>query len=143
MMANEMCPCGARLLRACPGRWEQGCDLCANAAHVGLAPGQSAMAEIQRLSRTLQTVLHERNAAVDELIKWRKLRDPETLHANLLRGLPAQLSRATFLHLAGDHEAAQYHAAMAGYRPHEHAQRGADVAQIEAALAAVLAATPT
>ena len=36
-----------------------------------------------------------------ELAEWRKLRDHEALHVNLLRGQPAQLSRATFLHLAG------------------------------------------
>ena len=36
-----------------------------------------------------------------ELEAWRKLRDPATLHANLLRGLPAQLDRAALLHLAG------------------------------------------
>ena len=39
--------------------------------------------------------------ALTELMEWRKLRDPTTLHANLLRGMPAQLSRATFLHCAG------------------------------------------
>jgi hypothetical protein len=37
-----------------------------------------------------------------ELAEWEKLRDPSILHANLLRGLPAQLGRDTFLHLAGD-----------------------------------------
>lgn len=36
-----------------------------------------------------------------ELLEWRKLRDPVTLHVSLLRGLPAQLDRATFMHLAG------------------------------------------
>jgi hypothetical protein len=37
-----------------------------------------------------------------EVAEWEKLRDPEMLHANLLRGIPCQLDRATFLHLAGD-----------------------------------------
>jgi hypothetical protein len=36
------------------------------------------------------------------LAEWEKLRDPVTLHANLLRGQPAQLSREAFAHLAGD-----------------------------------------
>lgn len=34
--------------------------------------------------------------------EWNKLRDPVTLHVSLLRGFPAQLDRATFLHIAGD-----------------------------------------
>jgi hypothetical protein len=34
--------------------------------------------------------------------EWEKLGDPVTLHANLLRGIPCRLDRATFLHLAGD-----------------------------------------
>ncbi len=36
-----------------------------------------------------------------ELAEWQKLRDPAVLHANLLRGLPAQLDAATYLHLGG------------------------------------------
>jgi len=36
-----------------------------------------------------------------ELAEWHKLRDPESLHVNLLRGIPAQLSEAQRLHLAG------------------------------------------
>lgn len=39
--------------------------------------------------------------ALTELMEWRKLRDPVTLHVSLLRGVPAQLDRATFLHCAG------------------------------------------
>jgi hypothetical protein len=46
----------------------------------------------------------ELDALRAELAEWRKLREPEALHVNLLRGQPAQLSRETFLHLAGaDH----------------------------------------
>ena len=37
-----------------------------------------------------------------QLREWEKLQDPVFLHVNLLRGLPAKLSRDTFLHLAGD-----------------------------------------
>jgi hypothetical protein len=37
-----------------------------------------------------------------EVVEWEKLRNPVTLHANLLRGIPCRLDRATFLHLAGD-----------------------------------------
>lgn len=39
--------------------------------------------------------------ALTELLEWRKLRDPVTLHVSLLRGFPAPLDRATFLHIAG------------------------------------------
>ena len=39
--------------------------------------------------------------ALTELEEWRKLRDPVTLHVSLLRGVPARLERATFLHCAG------------------------------------------
>lgn len=37
-----------------------------------------------------------------ELAQWRKLRDPAILHVNLLRGLPAQLTREQAMHLCGD-----------------------------------------
>lgn len=37
-----------------------------------------------------------------KVAEWEKLRDPVTLHVSLLRGFPARLSRAVFLHLAGD-----------------------------------------
>jgi len=33
--------------------------------------------------------------------QWEKLRDPAVLHVNLLRGLPARLSKAQLLHLLG------------------------------------------
>lgn len=39
-----------------------------------------------------------------ELAEWRKLRDPATLHVNLLRGVPAQLPREMYLHLGGVNE---------------------------------------
>ena len=38
------------------------------------------------------------------LAEWEKLRDPAALHANLLRGEPARLTREQLCHLAGaDH----------------------------------------
>lgn len=41
--------------------------------------------------------------AIDaERDEWQKLRDPATLHANLLRGEPARLTREMLLHLLGD-----------------------------------------
>lgn len=52
--------------------------------------------------RQIDAALAEQQAEPNELAEWRKLRDPVFLHANLLRGLPAKLDRATFLHLAGD-----------------------------------------
>lgn len=36
-----------------------------------------------------------------ELAEWQKLRDPVTLHVSLLRGFPAKLDAATFLHIGG------------------------------------------
>jgi hypothetical protein len=49
---------------------------------------------------------HERADEIERLraqvAEWEKLGDPVTLHANLLRGIPCRLDRATFLHLAGD-----------------------------------------
>lgn len=37
-----------------------------------------------------------------ELAQWRKLKNPEVLHRNLLRGFPAQLSSTQLQHLGGD-----------------------------------------
>ncbi len=39
---------------------------------------------------------------MDKLAEWERLRDPAVLHASLLRGLPAKLSRDEILHIAGD-----------------------------------------
>ena len=36
-----------------------------------------------------------------ELAEWHKLRDPVSLHVNLLRGVPARLDAALYLHLGG------------------------------------------
>jgi len=55
--------------------------------HDDLSIGDEAADEIERLQAELAT--------------WRKLADPQTLHANLLRGLPARLTREQVLHLAG------------------------------------------
>lgn len=59
-------------------------------------------------------------AAEAELQEWRKLRDPVALHANLLSGKPAALTRETFLHLAGAEQlmAAREAAARQGEREH-------------------------
>lgn len=44
-------------------------------------------------------------SAMDRMLaanaQWEKLRDPDVLHVNLLRGLPAQLSNEQLLHLLG------------------------------------------
>jgi hypothetical protein len=50
----------------------------------------------------LTVICKEAADALTELMEWRKLRDPVTLHVSLLRGFPARLDRSTFLHLAGD-----------------------------------------
>lgn len=37
----------------------------------------------------------------DQILEWKKLLDPHTLHINLLRGFPAKLSEEQLLHLLG------------------------------------------
>lgn len=53
----------------------------------------------ERAANALLTDEVERLLA--ELAEWHKLREPVTLHVNLLRGIPCRLDRATFLHIAG------------------------------------------
>lgn len=58
---------------------------------VGLAPqSQEVMAALKVLDNTIL-----------ELAAWKKLKDPQILHANLLSGRPAKLSPASLLHLVG------------------------------------------
>lgn len=53
----------------------------------------------------IEYVRADRIAALEaENAEWRRLRDPQTLHANLLRGLPAQLTLEQRRHLAGNDE---------------------------------------
>lgn len=67
------------------------------------------LAEIEQL-RSYMDALNARCVADTEEIgrlraviaEWEKLRDPATLHHNLLRDFPARLSRDALLHLAGD-----------------------------------------
>ncbi len=40
--------------------------------------------------------------AESELREWHKLKDPDSLHANLCMGRPAQLTRAHLMHLLGE-----------------------------------------
>lgn len=47
-------------------------------------------------------LLREVTALLCELAQAPDLHDPHVLHANLLRGQPAQLTREQFLHLAGE-----------------------------------------
>lgn len=67
-------------------------------------PNLTGAAQVPYLPyREMELVSRAELAALrKELEEWRKLRDPVTLHVNLLRGFPAKLDRATFLHLAGD-----------------------------------------
>ena len=55
-------------------------------------------------ARGLAAQAAEVEALRAKVAEWEKLRDPVTLHVSLLRGFPARLSRAVFLHLAGDEE---------------------------------------
>lgn len=64
------------------------------------APGFEACVEAE------MRILTNPPAAEVTLADWEKLRDPTTLHVNLLRGFPAKLSREQLLHLAGDPPAA-------------------------------------
>jgi hypothetical protein len=48
------------------------------------------------------SVVAERDALKAELEQWRKLSDPATLHANLVRGIPCKLPDNLLLHLLGD-----------------------------------------
>lgn len=58
---------------------------------VGLAPqSPEVMAALKVLDNTIL-----------ELAAWKKLKDPQILHANLLSGRPAKLSPASLLHLVG------------------------------------------
>lgn len=54
-----------------------------------------AAAELRRLLDAVRAIVAERD-------ECSKLRDPATLHVNLLRGEPAQLTREMLLHLLGD-----------------------------------------
>ena len=58
-----------------------------------------------------EQIIMNQERAIDRLraavAEWEKLRDPTTLHHNLLRGFPARLSRDALLHLAGDDVAAR------------------------------------
>jgi len=56
--------------------------------------------EEQDISRT--ALLDAVRVMAAERDEWQKLRDPATLHANLLRGEPARLTREMLLHLLGD-----------------------------------------
>lgn len=48
-----------------------------------------------------------RDAAItmlrNELMLWQSLKDPMTLHRNLLAGFPARLNSGLYMHLAGQH----------------------------------------
>ena len=85
---HEPCPvCGHALLYL-DDHYE--CDEC-GAKFDGVT---TAITIHKDIKSQLATVTAER----DELAR---LKDPHTLHVNLLRGFPAQLSRMDYLHLAG------------------------------------------
>lgn len=68
-----------------------------------VGPLIAKLREMQRpgAESDLTVMCAEAADALTELMEWRKLRDPVTLHVSLLRGLPVQLDRATLLHIAG------------------------------------------
>ncbi|MBI6727065.1 hypothetical protein RYA05_13705 [Pseudomonas syringae pv. actinidiae] len=47
------------------------------------------------------TALVTLEAMVNELAAWKTLKQPQVLHANLMRGFPAKLSKGSLLHLVG------------------------------------------
>jgi hypothetical protein len=63
-------------------------------------PDGIAQKTLGKLRAAIEQYAAERVA--EATAEWNKLRDPVTLHVSLLRGFPAQLDRATFLHIAGD-----------------------------------------
>jgi hypothetical protein len=65
---------------------------------------KAMQAEIQRLTAENAALRAEMHVMCDVIAEWNKLRDPHTLHVNLLRGFPARLTRPVLLHLAGDEE---------------------------------------
>jgi hypothetical protein len=46
--------------------------------------------------------LHHLAKAREQVVEWEKLKDPINLHASLLMGLPAQLTKEQILHLLGE-----------------------------------------
>ena len=76
-----------------------------NAMERYLTPGEhmTLQGELQRIGAP---ACHEAVLVIQRLslglLEWQKLRDPVVLHANLLRGLPARLTRNQALHLIGD-----------------------------------------
>jgi len=52
--------------------------------------------------RTAKEAREEIERLRAELAEWGKLRNPVALHANLLRGVPAQLSREMLRHITGE-----------------------------------------
>jgi hypothetical protein len=55
-----------------------------------------------RMMQAVEALTAERDALKAELEQWRKLSDPATLHANLVRGIPCKLPDNLLLHLLGD-----------------------------------------
>lgn len=64
-----------------------------------IASDKQEQAERDGLVERLKAELERLRAQVAE---WEKLREPDTLHANLMRGLPAQLTAEHLRHLQGD-----------------------------------------
>jgi hypothetical protein len=74
---------------------------------IDIERSKAAMALIQSLAGHLPLTAEVTEAlgvlhgSVLELEAWKKLKDPVILHGNLLAGMPAKLSAASLLHLAG------------------------------------------
>ncbi len=82
---------------------------------------EACRADVERLRSAATLGLDAKNATINELTAelaackrdaalladWEKLKDPVTLHQNLLRGFPAQLTPDMLKHLLGEHEIAK------------------------------------
>ena len=71
-------------------------------AHYLMEAAAIAAEEGAKDRELLMRLVREAATLTAQVEEWRRLTDPTVLHVSLLRGLPAQLTRQQFLHLAGD-----------------------------------------
>lgn len=86
---------------------------------------------------TVLALIADNEAKAAELAEWRKLKDPNALHINMLAGIPARLPAETLLHLAGE----QYQGMAARIAELEREVEDANQARREAQLATQAAQT--
>lgn len=92
-----------------PWDWPDYADRTASEAADTIESLRADLADLTALKRDIANALRDLTTEATENIalraqvaEWERLRDPSVLHGNLLRGVPAKLSRELILHLAGD-----------------------------------------